>query len=180
MKPISQFLVALTIAAAPALTHAQETGGTVTATLDLDQRSWIVSGHGAPKPSQWSEAEDGLSAEINAIPDAASAGVTEPAERLTLRFMAAATGASAKAENLKITLEGLDGGETLTAAPQNTDITLNALSVEGTDMIVAGSFVAVLTEGPQTGLVAADADGAVTIDGNFQATIQQRDSGGAS
>ncbi|MFX0546818.1 hypothetical protein ACEWPL_014850 [Roseovarius sp. S1116L3] len=177
MKPIAQSLAALLLVAAPAA--AQQTDGTVTGTLDLEERTWNVAGADAPEPSVWREAEDMLEVRINAIPGA-GAGADDPAETLTLNFRAQAAGTSPMAEDLSVTLTGAGDSGTLTAAPANTDITLNALSVEGTDMVVTGSFVAVLTEGEDTELVPAGRDGAVTMDGDFQATIQQQESDSGS
>ncbi|MFX0542123.1 hypothetical protein ACEWPM_010380 [Roseovarius sp. S4756] len=116
-----------------------------------------------------------LNVRIVAIPGAV-AGADDSTETLTLNFTAHTAGTSPMAEDLTVTLTGAGDVGTLNAAPANTDITVNALSIEGTDMVVTGSFVAVLSEGNDTELVSADRDGAVTMDGNFQATIQQQGS----
>ncbi|MFD0859858.1 hypothetical protein [Roseovarius aquimarinus] len=171
MKPIAPLAAALTLAAAPI--GAQQTDGTVTGTLDFEERVWNVAGADAERPSGWQETEGALEARIRAIPGASASETAGPSEILTLSFTARQDGTTPEAEDLRVTLTGGAEGD-LSAAPANTDITLNALSVEGTDMIVAGSFVAVLTPGDTEELVAADAEGAVTLDGNFQATIEQQ------
>ncbi|SEL24663.1 hypothetical protein SAMN05421666_3214 [Roseovarius nanhaiticus] len=170
MKPSVLPFAALALTSAPAL--AQEASGTITGTLDLAERSWSVSGADAAQPSSWSEAGDTLSVTISATPSAGS--TASASQTLILEFDADASGTAPAAQDLSVTLKEQGAPAPLTAAPANTDITLTALSVEGTDMVVTGSFVAVLTDGNETELVPADADGAVTMDGNFQATIQRR------
>jgi len=171
MKPIVQTVAMLVLAAAPVA--AQDTNGTITATLDLEDSTWNVAGADMPRPSSWSEA--GGMYDINLIGTPSASATRDPSQTLMLRFDADPSGTSAMAEDLEVTLTGMTGGAPLTAAPANTDITLTALSVEGTDVVISGSFVAVLTEGDDTELVPADTEGAVALDGNFQATIEQQD-----
>jgi hypothetical protein len=58
----------------------------------------------------------------------------------------------------------------LFAESENIDLTLEAYEQVGSDLAIAGSFVAVLTPEPQDSVVITTEDG-VTVDGNFQATI---------
>lgn len=169
MKHLAIPLAAALALAGPAA--AQQTGGTISATVDLDQHEWNV---GVPEEpaSGWRPVEDGVRVRLAGVaaPEAAG-GIAD----LTLEFDLQNPLAESKGKEFSVTLARQAEAETLFAGPENTTLTINAAQIEGGELVVAGDFTAVLTPGGADRLVQTSAEDAVTIDGNFQATVQKAD-----
>lgn len=160
-------LIALALTAAPAL--AQEASGSVTAVVSYEARGWQVTPKQAQDSTMWREAGDTtLDVHITAR-EGPEATADDP--NLTFSFETSIRGGDARAEDLAITLQQPGGAKPLYATPTNTDVTLNALTLEGDMLVVAGDFTAVLSPNQADRIVLDDAEGAVMMDGNFQATV---------
>lgn len=144
---------------------AQEGTGTVTGTLDLDQASWVVASGGDGPASAVRESDDGTRIRIVGTPEPQGGG---GAGTLTIEIAAETGAVEARVTDVRIELQR-EGG-TIFAEDENVDLTLEAFQKSGGDVAIAGSFVATLTPEPRDGLV-IDGEDAVTLDGNFQATI---------
>jgi len=172
MRQTLATLAALITLAAPAA--AQQTSGTITATMDLDPRIWQIDR--APQGelrSFWRETEDGSALRLHGE---GSPGAVAGVGDVTLEFDVT-SGAARRAENLVVTLSRAEGEAPLIATPQNTDIALTGINVAAGEMVVSGSFNAVMVPGGTDRLTQADAADAVTLDGNFQATVQKAEPG---
>lgn len=167
MKHLAISLVTLFALACPAA--AQQTGGTISATVDFDQHEWNV---GVPEDaaSGWHSVEDGARVRLVGVaaPEAAG-GIAD----LTLEFDVQNPLAEGSGKDFSVTLARTVEGQSLTAGPENTTLTINAAHVQGGEMVVAGDFTAVLSPGGADRLVLSGAEEAVTIDGNFQAAVQK-------
>ncbi|MEO0703795.1 MAG: hypothetical protein AAFY80_16785 [Pseudomonadota bacterium] len=149
---------------------AQDGTGSITGTLDFDPARWVVASAGDGPTSGWSEDAAGTDIRLVGTPEALGEGGPGT---LTIEMDVQAGAIEARAQDVRIELQRGDG--TLVATSENIDLSLTAFQAEGEDLAIAGNIVATLTPDP-TADVVIDADAAVTLDGNFQATI--RDAGG--
>lgn len=150
---------------------AQEGTGTITGTLDLDPAKWVVASRGDRPTSAVSSTENGTEIRIVGTPEPESDGGTGT---LTMEIEAEAGAIEARATDVRIELQR--GEDMLFAESENIDLTIEAYRQAGSDLAIAGSFVAVLSPEPQDSVMIASENG-VTIDGNFQATIPVEDGG---
>ncbi len=161
-------LAAAAFTAAPLF--AQQTSGTITATLDLERHTWHVAGPADPRGSTWQGIDSRQKVRLVGYAEEEPSDDSTP---LVLTFTAEGAPTEARSDDLTVELVRANTDQPLKAGPQNTTLTLTALNTMGGEMIVAGSFTAVLTPGGADRIVQTDAEEAVTLDGNFQATLQK-------
>lgn len=165
MKQLFSGLAVAAMLAAPVV--AQQTSGSITATVDLEERAWSVgaSETGAVQ-SGWRPEDGAVRVTLVGGSDMKKAGA------MTMEFVVRSPDTEAVGDDLTVTLPQ-EAGEALVATPENSNLTITAVNRQGGDMVVSGDFSGVMVPGGPDRLVQADAEGAVTIDGNFQATVQQ-------
>ncbi|WP_135503593.1 hypothetical protein [Roseovarius aestuariivivens] len=163
-------VAALCLATLPAL--AQEPSGTITATVGTEERSWQVVAPEDTGGSRWSQDDVGISV---TLVGREGPETLDAAPNLTLTFTASGQETQPDASNLAVTLLQMPASNTLSGTPENTDITLTAFSIEDDTLAVSGNFTAILAPGAPEGLVTANTEGAQTITGDFQATLQRAD-----
>lgn len=156
------------LAAAPAI--AQQSRGTITGTLDLDEAAWTVAPAASGASTGWNETEAGREVRIVARPRG-STSEESVGNILTISMTAVGNAVEAEAADIRVTYIDSKGQE-LTAEGPNVELSLTALAEEGDELAVAGDLVATLTPGQGDGIVLrADAGDGAVFDGNFQATI---------
>lgn len=165
MKPMISGLAVAVMLAAPMA--AQQTSGSITATVDLEQRAWSVGASDGKVKSGWRQEDGAVHVTL-----AGGAGVKK-AGALALEFAVASPDSEAEGGELTVTLPRGEGQEPLVATPENSSVTITALHRKAGEMIIAGDFTGVMVPGGSDRLVQSNAEGAVTIDGNFQATVQE-------
>lgn len=152
-----------------ATTLAAQDSGSITGTLDLEPARWTLSGGDAVPDSTWSDTEDGIRFVLHAYPQAEPDSVEDSIE---IAFFARGMSTEADVTDSAVHLQRIVQGQTLIAASENIDITLETLVRQGDRIVIAGSLVAVMTPGGTSGL-AVSPENDVTFDGNFQATVDR-------
>lgn len=163
MKPLA---TALAVCALTVPVLAQDGTGTISGTLDLQPASWVVASAGDGPTSGWTETDHATRITLVGTPEARSDGGPGT---LTIEMDVTAGAIEAQVTDAEITLQRAD--EAWVSNSETVDLRLEAYQRSGTDLVVAGSFAATLFADPVGGLVVDTAEG-VTVDGNFQATIQ--------
>ncbi|ABV93284.1 hypothetical protein Dshi_1542 [Dinoroseobacter shibae DFL 12 = DSM 16493] len=159
----------LGLAAAPVA--AQTGAGSITGTLELDDARWVVASAGEGPVSGFSQTGADTEIRIVGTPEPHS-----PAGQGTLVLEIEAEAGMTEIDPQQVTVSLDHDGDTLVADDENIDLTVTAFMAGPSDLAIAGSFTAYMTENPQDGLI-VDADtGGMRIDGNFQATIPRQDS----
>ncbi len=154
--------------AAPAA--AQDSGGTISGTLDLEPVVWSVASAEGELSSSWIPTETARLVRLVGI--ARQSGESGFTDALIITFRAAGNPAEPDVEEPRVAYVRAGSDETWIAEGENIDLSVEAMEVEEDTMAVAGSFVAQMTPGGTEGLVERDAD-LVTVDGNFQATLRR-------
>jgi len=161
----SPFLAASTFLASSVF--AQGGTGSITGELALDPVSWTVAVGGDGPTSSWSEDQNSGSIRLVGTPDGNSDG---GAGTLIIEMDVAKGPQEPNPTDIRIALQRSE--DTLIANSENIDLTLESFQIEGSDIVLAGSFVATMAEEPKVGLVLSPDEGTV-LDGNFQATVRQ-------
>lgn len=165
MKPMMTGLALAAMLAAPVV--AQQTSGSITATVDLEERAWSVGA------SESDAVQSGWRPQNGAVRVTLVGGSGMKKDgAMTMEFVVESPDTEARGDELTVTLPQ-EAGEPLVATPENSNLTITAVHRQGGEMVVSGDFSGVMVPGGAEQLVQADAEGAVAIDGNFQATVQK-------
>lgn len=173
MTRLLSSLAALCLGIGPVL--AQETGGTITAMVDDDPRTWQIVQSAQSGDSRWQEADGQLRVRLTGRegPDAIAG-----APNLKLRLQISDPRAQPRADNLSVTLARPGADDPLVATPPNSDVTLTAVQITDDTLVVTGDFTALLATEPKDGLLSDEADPTVMTNGEFQAVVRRADSAG--
>lgn len=167
MTRLAAPITALFFTALPAL--SQEASGSVTGMMAYQAHDWQIIQTKGEKGTRWHDTGD-TSVEVRLAAREGPEAIAD-APDIVLRFETSVRGAEAQARDLTITMPQPGEAAPLIATPTNSDITLTALSLEGDVVVVSGDFTAVLSPEHSDRIVLDDAEEAVMIDGNFQASV---------
>ncbi|SRR6056297_473335 len=149
---------------------AQDSGGTISGTLNLEPVVWSVASADGELSSSWVPTETARLVRLVGI--ARQSGESGFTDALIITFRAAGNPAEPDVEEPRVAYFRAGSDQTWIAEGENIDLSVESLEVQEGTMAVAGSFVAQMTPGGTEGLVESDAD-LVTVDGNFQATLRR-------
>jgi hypothetical protein len=167
---IATALLAAPLMTAPVL--GQEASGTITGTKELEDAIWYVTAEEGETLSRWHW--DGNEAVVTLVGHVLRDTTTLGPGDLTIRFRTEGNPAELEVGEFTISLrpdEGGAPGAVYEAGAANADLQLEALVVSEDEMALAGSFAGRLIAGGADELVLEKDIPAVTVDGNFQATI---------
>lgn len=147
---------------------AQETSGTITANLNLNDSVWRVVPQAGDAASGWSRTDAGM--RITLVGTAATVDDPSSDGGLVVSFTVDEPGPNAEANDLDIRYHHPANAEpAFIARDAPGELTLTAFAAEGEDITLAGEFSAVLTlpGDPQEAL------DAIPVYGDFQATVSR-------
>lgn len=142
----------------------QDVVGTLTATVDAEEVTFVIVAPGE-EPSSGFERRDGIvDVRLLARPDRSP---VEDTPVLEVRFLVTGMGPTAEVSDARVRFTGRDG-TTLSTRGGTAEVSLTAFGMEEDEVTAAGNFSSQLHE---------DAGGMaeVAIEGDFQASIRQTD-----
>lgn len=153
-------------------TFAQVATGTITGTLELEPATWYVMPGGDDNLSGWTWNGNEVSVRIVGFVRRDMPLSTQGA--LTIDFRTEGNPTESEVGQFTISLTPEDGtaqGPDYSAGAANANLRIEALVISEDRMAVAGSFAGKLVEGGAQEFVLDGDTPAVTVDGNFQATL---------
>ena len=142
----------------------QNVVGTLTATVDAEEMTYVVVAPGE-SPSSGFERRDGIvDVRLVARPDRSP---VEETPVLQVRFLVSGMGPTAEVSEARVTYTGPDG-ETLSTMGGAAEVSLTAFGMEEDEVTATGNFSSQLQN---------DAGGMaeLAIEGDFQASLRQQD-----
>ncbi|SFQ15443.1 hypothetical protein [Tranquillimonas alkanivorans] len=166
--------LALALTAAPLAAQDEDIGGpvdtasgTVTGTLNFEDVAWSVTSEDILGGSRWQDADSGRLVRIVATPERDHEG---RGGALMIEFVAAGGPAAYGVAQPQVSFQPEGADDVWTAGPENVDLIVEALTVEGDEMALGGSIFATMVPGGSDELI-IEAEDSLRLDGNFQATI---------
>ena len=142
----------------------QDVVGTLTATVDAEEATYVVVAPGET-PSSGFERQDGIvDVRLAARPDRSP---TEETPVLEVRFLVSGMGPTAEVSEAQVSYIG-PNGERLSTMGGTAEVSLTAFGMEEDEVTVAGNFASQLHD--EAGGMAE-----LAIEGDFQASIRQTD-----
>lgn len=138
--------------------------GTVTATLNGDERAFVAVVDESEVSSGFERTDGDVLVNLVAVPDRTP---TEASPMLRIEFRVTGMGPTADATDAKVTYVD-DKGQTLSTLGGSSEVSLTAFALESDEVTAAGSFASQLQD-------EAGGTAAMAIEGDFQASIRQPD-----
>jgi hypothetical protein len=138
--------------------------GTVTATINSEERAFIVVQDGSGAASSFERTEGDVIVRLVSVPDRTP---TDASPVLRIEFTVAGMGPTADATDAVVTYVD-DDGQTLSSLEGTSEVSMTAFGLESDEVTTAGNFASQL-RAEDGGM--ADA----AIEGDFQASVRQQD-----